>query len=249
MKLPILTYHAIDDRDSVISTSPERFRSQVETIASMGMEAMSLERAYRHLDRHGTFPENAVVLTFDDGYRDLARHALPILSAHGFTATVFLVAELVGLDADEARARNADFSRDLLTWEQVGEMIRAGFEMGSHTLTHPDLTALPPDEREREIGDSRRILERRLGVPVTSLAYPYGPFNEAVREAAARHYRFACTTRLAYCAPGADAYTLPRIDMYYLQREERFAQALEGGLANWLRYRQALRDFKRMVHR
>lgn len=246
-RLAVLTYHAIDDRAAVTSLPPELFRWQMETLAGQGLTGISLEQAFGHLDQTGRFPPNAVVLTFDDGYRSVLEEALPVMGAHGFSGTVFLVSSLVGMSAVQARAAQRDFDRDLLDWREAETLLQAGFEIGAHTVSHRDLTRLPGDALERELGQARAQLEQRLGTPVDSLAYPYGWQNARVRKAAARHYRRACTTRLGRCRPQADPLRIDRIDIYYLRPRRRFLQLVGGGLGGWLRLRQYLRDLKRLA--
>jgi peptidoglycan/xylan/chitin deacetylase (PgdA/CDA1 family) len=125
--------------------------------------------------------------------------------------------------------------------------VRSGCEIGSHTLNHPNLTGLSADALEQELGQSRHLLEQRLQTLVDALAYPYGYFDAAVRTAASRHYRRACTTRLGRCPAPPDLLQLPRVDVYYLQQPQRFLQLLDGRLARWLQLRQFLRDVKRAV--
>ncbi len=245
--LAILTYHALDDQPSVISMPPAAFRGQVEALARRGLRGVSLAQAFEQREREGRFPQDAVVLTFDDGYLSVITAGLPLLAAHGFTATVFLASGLVGLTAAEARRRNPDLDRDLLDWGQATELLQAGWEIGSHTVSHPDLTRLAPAACERELADARSQLEQALQTPVESLAYPYGRLDAEARRAAARHYRRACTTRLDRCGPATDPLRIDRIDMYYMQSARRFDELLDGGLNHWLRARRSLRALKRLA--
>ena len=243
----ILTWHAIDHRSAVISVSPSQFRWQMEQLSARGMSGISLARAFAHLERTGEFPQNAVALTFDDGYLSVLEHALPVMMDLGFEATVFLVTGLMGMNASDARAAHADFGRDVLSWEQAERLVRAGFEVGSHTLNHPDLRRLPAADQEQELAQSKALLEQRLQPRVDALAYPYGHFNAEVLTAAARHYRTACTTRLGRCGPQTDPFQLNRVDAYYFRQPERFLKLLDGGLAGWLQFRQRLRDLKQVA--
>lgn len=246
-RLLVLTWHAIDVLPSVISMPPAAFRGQMEALAQRGLRGVSLAQAFEQREREGRFPHDAVVLTFDDGYLSVMNEGLPVLATHGFTATVFLASGLVGLSAAEARRRNPDLDRDLLDWRQAADLLQAGWEIGSHTVSHPDLTRLAPAARERELADARSQLEQALQAPVESLAYPYGRLDAGVRDAAARHYRRACTTRLDRCGPATDPLRIDRIDMYYMQSARRFDKLLDGGLDHWLRARRALRALKRLA--
>jgi peptidoglycan/xylan/chitin deacetylase (PgdA/CDA1 family) len=243
-RLPVLTYHAIDTRASVISVPPEEFRRQMEMLAQRGRTGISLEDAFAHRERDGRFPPGAVVLTFDDGYLSVLSEALPAMQELGFRGTVFVISGLVGLNAAAARERNRYIDRDLLGWNHLAELAAAGFEIGSHTVRHPDLRRLDAPDLDRELRDSRAELEQRLQRPVESFAYPFGYVNVAVAAAAAVHYRRACTTRLGVNPPRPDPLRLRRVDAYYLRRPGRFRSFARGGLGAWLGFRHALREFK-----
>lgn len=243
-RLLVLTWHAVDERASVISTPPGRFAAQMDQLAAHGLRGVGLAEAFDHREREGAFPRDAVALTFDDGYRSLLEAALPAMARHGHRGTVFLASGLVGLSAREAGARNADLDRDMLGWDEAGELLRCGWEIGSHSVSHPDLTQLDGAACERELGNSRAEIERRLGCAVTSLAYPYGRVDDRVRAAAARHYRLACTTRLAHHRATGDPLRIDRVDTYYLQETGRFDRLLAGRLDGWLTLRRTLRAIR-----
>src|SRR5207247_1175738 len=132
--------------------------------------------AYRRRER--TLPRRPIILTFDDGYRSTYEVAWPLLKRHHATASVFLVSDLIGKtnawDADEIQ-------QPLLDTRQIAAMRAGRIEFGSHTRTHPALTALPPDRVLAELRDSRTALEQLLDEPVRVLCYPYGKQTAAVR--------------------------------------------------------------------
>lgn len=247
--LLVLTYHAIDNRSSVISLSPEQFRWQMEQLTVRGMTGISLGQAFDHLEQTGRYPPDAVALTFDDGYLSVLEDALPVMAERGFSATVFLVAGMMGMSALQARATHPDFSSDLLDWDQAEILVRAGFEVGSHTVNHPDLRCVSATGLEQELAQSRNLLEQRLQPRVDALAYPYGHFNAEVLATASRYYRHACTTRLGRCERQSDPLQINRVDAYYLQRPQRFLKLLDGRLEAWLQFRQHLRDLKNAAGR
>ena len=141
-RLTVLTYHVVDNRGSVISVDPALFRWQMETLAANNIVGISLRTAYDHFAQTGQFPANAVVLSFDDGYTSLYEAVLPVLQPLGFSATAFLVFDLIGLNAGQAQSITPAIDRDMLGWSQIAELMACGFEIGSHTLQHADLTRL-----------------------------------------------------------------------------------------------------------
>lgn len=246
-KILILTYHAVDNRSSVTSVSPGLFRWQMESLADLGLRGINLAEAFRHFRQTGKFPESSVVLTFDDAYTCLLDPVFPLLQSLGFSATVFAIAGLIGLDTAEARLINADIKRDLLGWAQLETLLQSGFEIGSHGFSHARLTKLPGEALERELSESQRDLEDRLQTPVDSVAYPYGDFDPTVRVAASKYYRYGCTTDLGRVGPDTDPLQLDRVDVYYLKNRKIFSEVCSGGLEGYLNMRQYLRQIRKFT--
>lgn len=221
----------------------------MEMLAAQDIVGIGLSEAFDHLERTGGFPDHSIVLTFDDGYASLLEEVLPITQALGFSGTVFVINDLVGLDAGQARSVVGDIDRDMLDWSQIQELIRSGFEIGSHTRRHRDLTRLSAAELKQELGEAQERLQQRLQIPVESLAYPYGHSNRVVRKAASAHYRLACTTRLGRITRDMDPLQLKRIDAYFLRNPRTFLSVCNGGLDAYLHFRQHLRDLKRRLTR
>jgi peptidoglycan/xylan/chitin deacetylase (PgdA/CDA1 family) len=157
--------------------------------------------------RHG----RAILITFDDGYRNFADAALPLLRRFGFTATLFVPVDYVGkrpswLESNHATARlllnqlgfpgrerqrledgMAALAREpLLDWPALRDLVAAGIDVQSHGAGHGFLTRLPPEEAAADLARSRSVLEDRLGAPVRTIAYPYGACDKAVAALAGR---------------------------------------------------------------
>jgi peptidoglycan/xylan/chitin deacetylase (PgdA/CDA1 family) len=154
---------------------------------------------------------------------------------------VFLVTDRCGGHNDWEASPPAG-RQSLMSWAEAADLGRAGFEIGSHTATHPDLTRLDREGIEEELLRSKRTLEDRLGVAAEWLAYPYGRHDAAVRAIAARHFRGACSTRLGTMGPDSDPTALVRVDAYFLRPRRLFAALLGGRLGPYLAARQTLRD-------
>lgn len=236
----ILTYHSLDDGGSVISVAPEIFARQMQSLADAGIPVVPLEDL-----RHGVAPQ--VAITFDDGYRNLLDHAVPVLERLGFPATVFAVSDWCGRDSGWPSQPPAVPRRPLLDRDALRAMGRAGWQIGSHTCSHPQLTTLDDAALERELADSRACLEEALGTPVESFAYPYGTLDARVRAAAARHFELACGTRLAYLDAGDDPFDLPRLDMYYFRAAPDLSTLFAPARRSYVALRAMLRACRARV--
>jgi len=205
----VLTYHSIDDSGSVISTPPSTFRRQMEYLAFSGVPVVPLDRAVRE--------PGCVAISFDDGFGNIADHALPILEKFRLPATVFVVSDFCGGRNDwPSQPAGLVPVLPLLGWDDLRALPK-DVTIGAHTVTHPELNRLPDDECEREMTESRTEIEQRLARPVRWLAYPYGASSPRVRSLAGRHFDFAFGTSLRFLPPMPDRANLPRIDTYYLR--------------------------------
>jgi len=216
--VPILTYHSLDDSGSVISVAPAAFRAHMRSLRDRGFSGIALGRLLDAWEGRASLPPRPVVLTFDDAFRNFAEAARPVLEASGFGATVFAVAGRCGGTNDWPGQLARVPRLPLLSAAELRELAAAGFEIGSHGLTHAALDGLPPAEAEREVVGSKRALEDALGRAVEVLAYPYGRSGGGVRAVAAAHYRGACGVEMAAARAAHDRHALPRIDVYYVRR-------------------------------
>lgn len=214
--LPILMYHGVDARPSVVTIPPERFRWQMEWLYHHGYTCLPLSELSHILRAGDDFPKRCVVLTFDDGYQSLYTEVFPVLQLYGFTATVFLVSGFCDKNNRWLGQPMNIPTMNLLTWREIHEMARHGIEFGSHTVNHPRLDRLDADTLNDEIVQSKAILQDRLGKPVTLFAYPYGRFTEQVKEIVRNTYDLACSTRLGLANRTSDPYTLERVEVAYL---------------------------------
>lgn len=249
VKVPILTYHSIDDSGSIISTPPQVFRHQMRTIKALGFETLSLGQLSHSLREHKPIDQNTVVLTFDDGFANFYTEAFPVLQDHGLTATVFLVAGQCGGYNDWTGNPPRLPRSKLLSWEQVRELSEAGIEFGSHTMSHPDLCSLPPDEAKTEIEKSKKAIEDSSGRPVDCFAYPFGNINPAVRQLACEFFGSACSTVMGKVTPKSDLHALERVDTYYLSNPRTFNLLPTKAMDRYIAFRGTLRTIKAAVAR
>jgi len=217
----ILTYHSIDDSGSPVSISPAAFRRHVEWLASGTVRVVSLEALLAAPD-----DQHRVAITFDDGFASVATEAAPLLAAHGFPATVFVVTDHVGATNDwGGQAWPGVPSLALLDWEGLGRLTTGGFTIGSHSRTHARLDAIGAPMLRDELDTSAERIERELGVRPEWFAYPYGALNGVVATAVAERYRGGLTTEYRLVQDRDDRARLPRLDAYYFRAG--------AGLAGW----------------
>jgi peptidoglycan/xylan/chitin deacetylase (PgdA/CDA1 family) len=190
--------------------TPEQFASQVRWLHEEGFRTLTLDQVVQVVKGLAPMPERGVALTFDDGYRDFLEGASQVLTDHGFTATLFLVADRVGM-TNSWDDRHGDPPRRLLSWSEAGELARRGFEIGSHARTHRPLPTLSDGELDEEIGGSKAILEDRLGLPVRHFSYPHGELDgRCLRRVRAAGYASACSDRRGDNRRGVDPFLLKR---------------------------------------
>jgi peptidoglycan/xylan/chitin deacetylase (PgdA/CDA1 family) len=184
----ILCYHAVDPSwGSPLSVSPEAFEAQCAWLARH-RRVIAVSEAAGRMVATGRFHARVAAITFDDGFRSVFDHALPVLMRHRLPATVFLVAQTL-----TPEGRPVDWVDDppegglsTLALDEIREMQEAGIEFGSHSYAHHDLTTLSEGECERDLRASRELLEEMLETRIRLVAYPRGLHDERVRRAAGR---------------------------------------------------------------
>jgi O-antigen biosynthesis protein len=212
--VPILMYHSLS-RGSTPSFArfvldPALFEDHLAYLADQGYRTATLTDLVEWRTSGAPVPERTVVLTFDDGFEDFHRRALPALVRHGMTATLYVVTGYVGRTS-EWMSPDGEGDRPIVSWDQLEEIAAEGVECASHTHTHPQLDVMPPADMRAELTRSRQVLEDRLQRVVRSFAYPYGYHSSAVRAAVeAAGYRSACA--VADLVSGDDdPYAVPRL--------------------------------------
>jgi peptidoglycan/xylan/chitin deacetylase (PgdA/CDA1 family) len=202
--VPILMYHVIGTPPAGAAypglwVTGERFRAEVEALERAGYRAVTLDTALDAWRGRARLPAHPVVLSFDDGYLGQGTIAGPVLAAHRWPGVINVALHNLGIPGGISRTR-------------LRRLVRAGWEVDAHSLTHPDLTTLGPAALRREVAGSRAALRRRLGVPVDAFCYPAGRYDAAVVAAVrAAGYRAATTEVPGAARPSGDRFTLPRI--------------------------------------
>jgi peptidoglycan/xylan/chitin deacetylase (PgdA/CDA1 family) len=165
LEAPILLYHRVrpDEAPSRYTISPDIFSDQMAYLADAGCQTIQPSQLREAMLNGLELPPHPIIITFDDGNEDNYTHAFPIMQEYGFSGTAYMVANRLGAEG-------------YLSIPQLQEMIAAGWEIGSHSMTHADLTQVERSQWRIEVLDSRLKLERDLEVEVTSFAFPFGSF-------------------------------------------------------------------------
>lgn len=223
--MPILMYHYIrtvprsDATGWSLSVTPADFTAQMDWLRDHGYHPVLIRQLVAYLQGKGPLPEHAVALTFDDGYLDFWTDALPVLASHRFTATSYIISGFIGRPG-------------YMTGDEVTGLSQLGFEVGSHTVDHVDLTATPSPRLQSELADSRHRLEDLTQGPVLDFCYPAGRFSPAVVAAVqAAGYQSGTTTMPGGALTLAAALTWPRLRISGGESIDAFAQAIQGATA------------------
>jgi peptidoglycan/xylan/chitin deacetylase (PgdA/CDA1 family) len=208
----VLMYHAVSEfthDPNMLYASPERFEAQMRYLKRRHLRGVSIRELHRAMSAGNA--KKLVGLTFDDGYDNFLHSAVPVLEKFGFSATVFVVVGMLGEENDWRHAFNPRPRMKLLRAADLREVTSRGMEVGSHSMTHIDLSGLNPRRLDEEVAGSRRMLGEILGEGVEGFCYPYGSLDRTSVQATRRAgYAYACgwKTRVEQ-----SAYDLPRIPM------------------------------------
>jgi peptidoglycan/xylan/chitin deacetylase (PgdA/CDA1 family)/GT2 family glycosyltransferase len=196
LRLPVLLYHHVGPARPgtypELTISPERFERQVRWLASRGYVGIRPSDWQLWRVGHGQLPTKPVLLTFDDGYADLADFAFPVLERHGFGGAVFLVTGEVGGTNRWDEERGAGTNR-LMSADHIREWSARGIEFGAHGRSHADLTTLTDADLAAELAGCAGDLADLLGKPPVAFAYPYGYYDRRVTERVRRIFDLAFT--------------------------------------------------------
>ncbi len=220
--VPVLTYHKLGPRPRGVRrkglyVDAARFRLQLEELAAAGFRSPGLSA----LTLGEANPDRQIVLTFDDGFESVHRWALAPLEQHGFRAVLFLVADRLGASNDW-EVGEGEVPERLMDRGEILEWLASGHEIGSHTLSHPSLTAVSTEEARGQIRDSKARLEDAFGRAVRHFCYPYGHWNHRIREIVAEaSYQTACTTQVGVNTAGDSLLALRRFAVRHPTRTLR----------------------------
>lgn len=234
----LLTFHSVDRSDSVLSIAPQELRSLVEEIQESGHAIVPLREL---LDDPAP---RRVALTFDDGYRSVWEEAGPVLRDAGATATLFVTTGYLGRDSRWPTLPADAPVFPLMDWEQVRDLHRRGWAIEAHTVTHPDLRALPDAEIEREFRESNDAIERQIGARPAILAYPYGHYDARVEAITMRHYAHAVTVQMGGVERRPASHRVPRLESFYFRKRRPLGGFGSPGFRGYLGLRALIRALR-----
>lgn len=219
-RVPVLMYHRVGDvRDAGEARhaiSAANFAAHMHALARAGYRAVGIDALVEWILRGSPLPAGAVLITFDDGFRGVRDHALPVLERLNWPFAVFLVSDLIGAEAEWMRRsdrRSAPYP--LLNIDEIRDMQNRGCSFHSHTRSHANLPTLDDRELDSELRGSRTRLQELLDDEVRYLAYPFGRADERVEAATrAAGYTAAFTTESGFNRQGVNRFRIRRLDVY-----------------------------------
>ncbi|MFM4744545.1 polysaccharide deacetylase family protein [Aeromonas dhakensis] len=234
-EMPVIMYHRFIEHESEKGVHGTwmpiaMFEKHLRLMKWLGYETLTFrdlaDKGFIHRLQYG---KRYLMITADDGYQDNLTRMLPLLEKYGYKAVVYVVTGEGYNRWDVEQASNPDTRVDLMNGEQLKALVASGHvEIGGHTLTHPRLSKLAPEQQAHEIQENKRQLETLLGHPLLSFAYPYGDMDESAKaQAMAAGYRFAVATNSGPRAMHQDPFRIrriaifPRTDVFGLWRKIR----------------------------
>ncbi|MBI4463149.1 MAG: polysaccharide deacetylase family protein [Acidobacteria bacterium] len=210
LRVPILCYHRVvpeGKQASLWTLGSQEFEQQLRRLAQSGHQTISLQALCQWQEGRATLPSKPLILTFDDGQEGFSEWVAPVLQKYRLGATLFLIAGELGKDV----VLGGEPAFRVMSREEAGALARAGLDIQTHGLHHPDWTQIGPAEVEDELRESARILEGISGRAVKFFAYPYGCWNREVRDLAeSLGFAAGCTTMPGHNGVDQDRFLLRR---------------------------------------
>lgn len=231
----VLCYHAVSLRwDAELSVTPDELERQLSLLISRGWQGATFTDAVLEAKAHRT-----LAVTFDDAFASVHSLAEPILSSLGLPATVFAptafmsrrqTLEWDGIERWGDTSAAAELTG--MNWLDLAELIDRGWEVGSHTRTHPHLTRMDEHALRRELEVSREECQEGLGRPCQAIAYPYGDVDARVVERA-RSAGYLAGAALSSSLRSMGALRWPRVGIYHVDRRPRFELKINPVIRRW----------------
>ncbi len=232
--IPVLLYHSISSSkvrtDDAWAVKESDFRIDMEAVANSGRVALTADQYGRCLSGEDLVPDNAILVTFDDGFADFEDVALPILVDFALPATLFVTSSFVGRAGMLSRRALADVASE------------TSVEIGGHSVTHPHLDVLPTQAAYDEIANCRDILTGLLGTAIYSFAYPHGSHNRRTRQLVRNAgFRTAHAVKNAFSHPADDPLAIARYTVHSRTSRDKLQAVVAGEGAPLARRRERVR--------
>ncbi|MET8634216.1 polysaccharide deacetylase family protein [Streptomyces sp. NPDC004096] len=226
--VPILMYHSVatapNEATRALSVAPEAFSEQMAQLADLGRTPVTTAELARCWRQGDPLPARPVLITFDDGYEGVHRHALPVLAKHGFVSTLFVSTGWLRGAHDTGGGLDT-----MLDWDQVRDLAGGGVEIGGHSHTHPQLDQLDDVALRFELLRCKEIVADELGAAPVSFAYPYGYSSRRVRRTVRETgYRQSLAVGNGLARPGQGPYALHRVTVRRSTGSEEFERLVQG---------------------
>lgn len=213
--IPILLYHQITPDVHpdffTYSITPKTFNIHMKILKLLRFNSINLDQLEEYRKGNTTLPRKPILITFDDGFQESVDYAVPILKTNNFTAVFFIPTKYIG-EGSHWLVPELGIEFPIIDWKTIKLLDSCGFQIGSHTLTHPHLSKISSDDCYKELEESRKTLEAYLGHEISHLAYPYGDFDEGVKSIAAEAgYSSACSCIEGLMGSEHDSLVLPRV--------------------------------------
>lgn len=209
MKIPVLLYHSISNDNSPMSLNINFFENQMRYLKNNGFETVDFNEIDPNLKS-----KKQIIITFDDGYKDILNNALPILKKYNFKATSFFVTNLIGQNNSWDVKKKSYKKKEIMNPSDILQWISSGMHIGSHSHNHVDLTKISEEKLLYELEFSKKFLEDKFDNKNNIFCYPYGKVNENVHYHTKKFYSKAVTTnRSRYSLKRHNTHLIPRIDM------------------------------------
>ena len=218
-EIPILMYHEIRDLNNPWCISQKEFCRQMNLLKKEDYKTISLTRLKNGIKNNEDTDEKFIVITFDDGYEGVYSKAYPILRDNGFVATLYVVPSWIDGKEIPLEGQYSTF----MSWNNLKELSNHGYDIGSHTFSHQWLVKLENEELRKEIELADVAIKKKLGLDVKHFCYPYGSFNEQIRELVIGRYDTAVSTI------------------------QNFSKIVGAYSRQWVMYDTSLEQFKRLL--
>lgn len=197
--------------DRYINVMPAGFARQVRLLAGLGFQGITFAQLIQGYRTGAGLPPRPICLTFDDAYQSVADHAVPVLEAVGWKATVYVTTSYIGTENGWDRPFGKAMA-PIMDWDTVRSLHRLKWEVGAHTRTHPQLEQVSDEVAWDEIAGSRADIEAQIGEPPPTFCYPFGRYGTITPSLVQRAgYIGACTTHKQWATTAHDPYRFPRL--------------------------------------